>query len=127
MSEPVLFRLLRQYREDHTSGGDTCGIFVNGYGDQRDTRCALCRQVDALLAEPETTQKPCAVCTAPCDTEFGVCLRCIKNNPTRVMATRRCAPCNNEWISPSLNGNCPKCHGSNVTTVQVRVNGLKRL
>lgn len=45
----------------------------------------------------------------------------------RVMVTRHCRTCDNEWKAPSDKGKCPACHGDNVINVNVQNNGLKRV
>jgi predicted Zn-ribbon and HTH transcriptional regulator len=44
-----------------------------------------------------------------------------------MMVTRRCNSCNHSWVQPSPNGRCPKCRSEDVTNLETRVNGLKRV
>lgn len=69
----------------------------------------------------------CAVCDGPLDTRWGVCQRCITNNPTRVVCDLWCQNCQYRWKQPSETGRCPQCRGSRVVITGKHVNGLRRL
>jgi hypothetical protein len=45
-------------------------------------------------------------------TQPEVVAAALATNPMRRVIEKRCQGCGHEWITPSMEGRCPKCHDS---------------